>query len=106
MSEQNASPLPLLPSIHFASEAEQGVTVQEVLNQLWEKQELPFKLRLGSLLNQGQSNYRVHFYDSRMRSVEFSCQPGESFQEVFRAAVLERVSRLSGPLVQAKKNSF
>ena len=74
------------------------VEAQKVLDSLLEEGLLPFKLTVGSLLDQGSSQYRVHFYDSRIRSVKFSWQENESFSEVFRAAVLDRVEKMSGPL--------
>jgi hypothetical protein len=77
---------------------EQKAEAQQVLDELLKEGLLPFKLRVGSMLDQGHSEYRVHFYDSRIRSVKFSWTEGESFPEIFRAAVLDRVARMSGRL--------
>lgn len=77
---------------------QQQAIAQQVLDELLKEQLIPFKLRVGSMLDQGLSEYRIHFYDSRIRSVEFSWSEGESFSEIFRAAVLERVERMSGRL--------
>ncbi|MEP6637002.1 MAG: hypothetical protein ABJB97_09770 [Acidobacteriota bacterium] len=79
---------------------DQKAMAQQVLDDLLEEGLIPFKLTVGSLLNQGSSQYRVHFYDSRLRSVKFSWDEKESFSEVFRNAVLDRVSRMSGPLAK------
>jgi hypothetical protein len=73
-------------------------SAQRVLDQLRSEDLLPFELSVGSILDQGDSEYRVHFYDSRMRSVEFSWTPDQSFESVFREAVLGRVMKISGPL--------
>ena len=79
------------------SEAQQA-EAQQVLDELLKEALIPFKLTVGSLLNQGSARYRVHFYDSRIRSVEFSWEEGQSFREIFRTAVLDRVEKMSGRL--------
>lgn len=71
---------------------------QQVLNELQKEGLTPFQLNVGSILDQGSSNYTVNFYDSRIHSVEFSWQEGESFREVFRTAVLDRVGKMRGRL--------
>ena len=42
--------------------------------------------------------YTLHFFDSRLRSVSVPWDAGQSFKDQVRAAVKERVARLSGPL--------
>lgn len=71
---------------------------QKVLDDLLKEGLLPFALRVGEMIDEGSSLYKVRFHDSRIRSVEFSFTEGDSFPEIFRAAVLERVSQMSGPL--------
>ena len=71
---------------------------QLVLDELLKEGLLPFALTVGDMIDEGSSVYKVRFHDSRIRSVEFSFHEGESFAEIFRAAVLERVSKMSGPL--------
>jgi ribulose bisphosphate carboxylase small subunit len=70
---------------------------QQVLDDLLRESLIPFALRVGLMLDQG-FQYRVDFYDSRMRFVEFSWAEGQSFKDVFRAAVLDRVDKITGPL--------
>ena len=77
---------------------DQKAEAQQVLDGLLKEGLLPFELTVGALLNHDPPNYSVHFHDSRIHSVEFSWNEGESFQEIFRIAVLDRVERMSGPL--------
>lgn len=77
---------------------EKKTEAQRVLDGLLKEGLIPFELSVGSLLNRGPSEYTVHFYDSRIHSVEFTWTEGQSFEEIFRAAVLDRVARMSGPL--------
>jgi hypothetical protein len=71
---------------------------QQVLDDLLRERLIPFTLTVGSMLDQGSSLCKVDFYDSRMRFAEFSWAEGQSFKDVFRAAVLDRVDRITGPL--------
>ena len=77
---------------------EQLAEAQQVLDELLKEQLIPFKLRVGTILDQGLSEYRVRFFDSRIRSADFPWSEGESFPEIFRLAVLDRVARMSGRL--------
>ncbi|HXM36476.1 MAG TPA: hypothetical protein VN920_14880 [Pyrinomonadaceae bacterium] len=84
---------------------DQKAEAQQVLNELHEEGLTPFQLNVGSMLDQGSSKYSVHFHDSRIHSVEFCWQEGESFQQIFRTAVLERVDRMSGRLHKRSKET-
>lgn len=69
---------------------------QAALDELRQKGQLPFKLEARELASE-DSQYTIRFHDSRLRSVTVKCEAGQSFKEVVRAAVLDRVSRLGGP---------
>ena len=76
----------------------QEADAQQVLDELLRQGLLPFALRVGELIYKQPSRYKVRFHDSRIRSVKFSWAEGESFTEIFRAATLNRVAKMSGPL--------
>jgi hypothetical protein len=63
---------------------------QQVLNELWNENLLPFKLRAGKITKEA-GEYTLHFYDSRMRTVSIPMVEGQSFRDMVRAAVLTRV---------------
>lgn len=77
---------------------DQRVQAQEVLAELLSEELIPFALTAYSLNTNGRGEYVVHFNDSRIHSCRFSWKEGEKFKEVVRAAVLERVDRMSGRL--------
>lgn len=77
---------------------EQKAEAQQAFDELFSEHIIPFKLSAQVIESIGGEEYVVRFHDSRLRSVEVLWRPGRSFKEVFRAAVLERVKRLSGPL--------
>jgi len=70
---------------------------QETLDELFTQHLIPFELSARVVDSIGLEEYIVRFHDSRLRSVDVSWREGQSFKEVVRRAVLERVSRLSGP---------
>jgi hypothetical protein len=70
---------------------------QEVLDELWKEELLPFKLNVGKL-SKDIGEYTIHFYDSRMRRASIPLTEGMSFRDMVRVAVLARVAKLSGPL--------
>ena len=76
---------------------------QQALNELWKEQLVPFKLTVGKIVADDSSGYTLHFFDSRLRSVSVPWQAGQSFKDQVRAAVKERVARLSGPLGKKKR---
>ena len=73
---------------------------QETLDELFTQHLIPFELSARVIDSIGREEYIVRFHDSRLRSVDVSWREGQSFKEVVRRAVLDRVSRLSGPFKQ------
>lgn len=71
---------------------------QRVLDELLKAQLIPFPLEAQKLDTIGRNEYIVRFHDSRLRSVDVSCADDQAFAVAFRAAVIGRVDRLSGPL--------
>jgi len=71
--------------------------VQETLDQLLTEHLIPFALTARKVDALGLDEYCVPFYDSRLRSVNFSWTDGD-LNRVVRNAVLNRVKRMSGPL--------
>jgi hypothetical protein len=70
---------------------------QQVLNQLWAEKLLPFELNVGKITKHSRQ-YTIHFHDSRMYTADVSLNEGQSWAEMVRVAVLDRVANLSGPL--------
>lgn len=70
---------------------------QQVLDKLLAHKLVPFALSVGKI-TKGMGEYTIHFYDSRMRTARVPLTDGHSWAEMVRSAVLERVSKLSGPL--------
>ena len=71
---------------------------QSVLDKLFKDQLIPFQLTAAKVECVGPDEYIVRFYDSRLRSIDISCKQDQSFGDVFRVAMLDRVKRMSGPL--------
>jgi hypothetical protein len=76
--------------------------IQQVLDELWNEKLIPFPLRAGKVVRV-HDEYTIHFHDARMRTARVRSTPGDSIRGDVRAAVLERVARLSGPLKDWKK---
>ena len=74
------------------------VGAQAALDELFTEHLIPFELLARKVDRIGSEEYIVRFYDSRIRSIDISWGQGQSFRDVFRASVLDRVKRLSGPL--------
>ena len=72
--------------------------IQPILNELLREGALPFALTNYGVQANGRGEYLVSFNDSRIRSCRFSWKEGENFKEVYRAAMIDRVKRMSGPL--------
>ena len=70
---------------------------QETLDELYSNHLIPFELSARVVDSIGLEEYIVRFHDSRLRSIDVSWREGQSFKEVVRRAVLDRVSRLGGP---------
>jgi hypothetical protein len=71
---------------------------QAVLDNLFKNDVLPFELTATNVECIGPNEYIVRFYNTRLRSVDVSWKNDQSFEEVFQAALVDRVSRLSGSL--------
>lgn len=70
---------------------------QQVLDELWSEQLTPIPLKVGKL-TKAVDEYTIHFYDARIHSAKVPLTKGHSFRDLVRKAVLDRVSRISGPL--------
>ena len=68
---------------------------QHALDDLFNEKLIPFKLTAHMVGAEGPGIYTVRFFDSRLHSMTFSWKDGRSFKEVVRAAVLDRVKRMS-----------
>jgi hypothetical protein len=77
---------------------DQTAQAQQVLDELLSKKLIPFALKAYSVNTNGRGEYVVRFNDSRIHSCRFAWKEAENFKQVLRAAVLERVNRMSGPL--------
>lgn len=77
---------------------EQKAEAQQTLDELFRENLLPFQLYARNVESIGAGEYIVRFHDSRLHSLDVSCRQDQCFREVFRAAILERVKRISGPL--------
>ena len=71
---------------------------QQVLDELWSEKLIPFALNVGKMTNDDIGDYTLHFYDSRIRTARVPITADQPFEELVRAAVLERVEKISGPL--------
>jgi hypothetical protein len=76
---------------------DQRAEAQTVLDELWNEELIPFPLTVGKI-TQDDTEYTIHFHDSRIRTAMISVGEGQSFSERVRAAVLARVAKMSGPL--------
>jgi len=79
-------------------EANLEAEIQPILHELLSEGVIPFALTKYGVQANGRGEYLVSFNDSRIRSCRFSWKEGENFKEVFRAAIIDRVNRMSGPL--------
>jgi len=83
-----------LPENHTAK-------AQKVLDALWSEQLIPFQLTVGKLTKSGEE-YTIHFHDSRIHTAKILVTDYRHFKDLVRAAVLDRVARMSGPLSAVK----
>jgi hypothetical protein len=72
-------------------------TAQQVLDELWSEKLIPFKLTVGKI-SKASTEYIIHFYDSRISTARVPLIRTNSFRDMFRKAVLDRVGKMSGPL--------
>jgi len=77
---------------------EYNAVAQQVVNELYRDSLIPFKLFPGLVICLAPDEYTIRFYDSRLYSVDVTCHEEESFKEVFRSAVLERVDEIMSAL--------
>jgi hypothetical protein len=75
---------------------------QETLDELFDESLIPFTLSAHVVESLGMQEYIIRFHDSRLRSVDVSWPQGQTFKTVFRAAILDRVARLSIPQTLAR----
>jgi hypothetical protein len=73
------------------------VEAQKALDQLWKEHLIPFALSVGKITNDSDE-CTIHFHDSRISTAQVSLRDSQSFTDGVRAAVLERVSSMTGPL--------
>ena len=67
---------------------------QQVLDELWKEKLIPFPLHVGKI-TEDSAEYTIHFYDSRIRTVNIPLTKDRSFKALLRDAVLARVAQLS-----------
>ena len=82
--------------------AEMKLGAQQVLDELFSEQLIPFKLTAHAVEPMEHDEYRVRFYDSRLHSVWVSWRPGQSFKVLVRDAILDKVSTLSSSMWDSK----
>ena len=70
---------------------------QQTLDELFAERLIPFALSAEVVDSLGLEEYIVRFHDARLHSIDVSCPEGQSFKEMVRVAVLDRVSRLGYP---------
>jgi hypothetical protein len=73
---------------------------QDTLDELFTEHLIPFKLSARELESLGSGEYIIRFYDNRLSSMDISWAQGQSFKDVFRASVLDRIKRLGRPMHQ------
>jgi len=71
---------------------------QQTLDDLLKDDLIPFELTARKIESDDSGQYVIRFYDSRLFSITVAWEEGQSFKDIFRAAVLDRVKRMRGPL--------
>lgn len=71
---------------------------QQTLDDLLKDGLIPFELTARTIESEDDGQYVIRFHDSRFFSISVAWDEGQSFRDNFRAAVLGRVKRMSGPL--------
>jgi len=71
---------------------------QQTLDDLLKDDLIPFELTARKIESDDSGLYVIRFYDSRLFSITVAWEEGQSFKDIFRAAVLDRVKRMRGPL--------
>jgi hypothetical protein len=75
---------------------------QHVLDELFLKHILLFKLTAFVVESMGHEEYIVRFYDKRFPSIDVSWPLGQTFENVFRASLLQRLERINSDLSHRK----
>jgi hypothetical protein len=70
---------------------------QQTLDELFAADQIPFALTARAVESLGMEEFIVRFHESRLRSVDVSCRQDQTFKQVFRTAILDRVARLEFP---------
>jgi hypothetical protein len=73
---------------------------QLTLDDLLKDELIPFELTARKIESDDSGQYVIRFHDSRLFSITVAWEEGQSFRDIFRAAVLKRVKRMSGPLAE------
>ena len=68
--------------------------VQQVLDELWNEKLLPFAMTVGKITKE-HDGYTLHFHDSRICTAYVPLIEGLSVREMVRAAVLDRVAKMT-----------
>jgi hypothetical protein len=79
---------------------DQKTEAQQVLDDLFGKHLIPFKLTAHKVELVGGDDYIVLFNDSRLYSVDVVWNQGESFKDVFRESLVDLLERRSGWLAE------
>ena len=74
--------------------------VQQVLDELWNENLVPFALSVGKLTKE-RDGYTIHFHDSRIRTAHIALIEGLPVRDMVR--VLDRVAKMDGPLNRSGK---
>ena len=78
--------------------------MQETLDELFEKGQLPFRLTAYDVKMVSIDEYTVPVHDSRIHSITFTLTTGASFKDVVRSAVLRRVAELDKPFAVIERH--
>ncbi len=74
----------------------QRAEAQQALDELFSERLLPFELSAERLDSIGGEEYIVRFRDRRLRAIDVSWPQDQSFKDVFRTAIVERLGRMRG----------
>ena len=64
---------------------------EQVLDELWSEKLLPFALNVGKI-TKATAEYTIHFHDSRIHAAHVPLTQAQSWVEMVRVAVLDRVA--------------
>lgn len=77
------------------------VSAQEVLDQLFQDDLIPFRLEAHKVTDEGSREYRIHFYDSRIHSIVVDARSTTLITQQISAAVLLRMKAIAREFSQA-----